>query len=85
MGICSASLRLTFNSCEVCLILFKQHKIRFLMSSLKAILFMISVALLSSCNILSSTSSKSLFNGENLDGWQQRNGTAVYKVENGEI
>lgn len=26
-----------------------------------------------------------LFNGENLDGWTQRNGTATYRVENGEI
>jgi len=28
---------------------------------------------------------ESLFNGENLDGWVQRNGNAQYKVENGVI
>lgn len=27
----------------------------------------------------------SLFNGESLDGWQQRNGTATYRVEDGMI
>jgi hypothetical protein len=27
----------------------------------------------------------SLFNGENLDGWVQRNGTATYRVEDGAI
>jgi hypothetical protein len=27
----------------------------------------------------------SLFNGKNLDGWTQRNGTATYRVENGTI
>src|ERR687895_722238 len=26
-----------------------------------------------------------LFNGKNLDGWEQRNGTATYRVENGVI
>ena len=26
-----------------------------------------------------------LFNGKNLDGWSQRNGTATYRVEDGEI
>ncbi len=26
-----------------------------------------------------------LFNGKNLDGWEQRNGTATYRVENGMI
>ena len=28
---------------------------------------------------------KPLFNGKNLDGWNQKNGKAIYKVENGEI
>ena len=28
---------------------------------------------------------KSLFNGKDLSGWNQKNGKAIYKVENGEI
>ena len=28
---------------------------------------------------------KSIFNGKNLDGWSQKNGTASYRVQNGAI
>ena len=28
---------------------------------------------------------KSIFNGKNLDGWSQKNGTATYRVEDGTI
>ena len=28
---------------------------------------------------------KSIFNGKNLDGWSQKNGTATYRVEDGAI
>ena len=28
---------------------------------------------------------KSIFNGKNLDGWSQKNGSAIYRVENGAI
>ena len=27
----------------------------------------------------------SLFNGQNLDGWEQHNGTATYRVEDGAV
>lgn len=44
--------------------------------------------ILTAQNVLAQTAGtkwQSLFNGRNLDGWQQLNGKARYKVENGEI
>ena len=38
-----------------------------------------------SCTSITSKKAEILFNGKDLVGWTQRNGSAVYKVENGEI
>jgi len=51
----------------------------------KTFLLLISLISLSTLTIASGNRWVKLFNGKNLDGWIQKNGTATYRVENGAI
>ena len=46
---------------------------------------LLTLLFLSSCEMVSSKTADSLFNGVNLDGWTQRNGTATFEVVDGTI
>ena len=51
----------------------------------KLLLLIACVAIFSSCESAENDGWKSLFNGRNLRGWVKMNGSAEFRVENGEL
>lgn len=55
------------------------------MKTLRSVTGILLLTLLVSCNNQTKEPWVELFNGKNLDGWVQRNGEAIYEVEDGAI